>query len=68
MIRKNSPEWHNFLLKLEQIKMKSNRDIMCVKCWQMYNYKQKLEHLKDYPDHYTYMITSAKYASEAKIC
>jgi len=34
----------------------------------MLNCKQKIKHLKLYPDHKSYLLTSTQYASELKIC
>ena len=39
MIKRNSPEWDVFITKLSNIKMKSNREVLCIKCWQMLNCK-----------------------------
>lgn len=51
MIKRNSPEWTTFINKLNLIKTKSNREVLCIKCWQMLNCKQKIKHLKQMPDH-----------------
>ena len=64
MIKRNSPEWHSFIQKLKSIKQKSNREVLCIKCWQMLNCKQKIKHLKNFPDHKSYLLTSTQYASE----
>ena len=68
MIRRNSNEWHTFINRLESIKLKSNREVLCIKCWQMLNCKQKNRHLKLHPSHKAFLATSTKYASEEKIC
>ena len=68
MIKKNSPEWDTFINRLNIIKTKSNREVLCIKCWQMLNCKQKIKHLKLHPDHKSYLLTSTQYASELKIC
>ena len=64
MIKRNSPEWHSFISRLQSIKQKSNREVLCIKCWQMLNCKQKIKHLKNFPDHKGYLLTSTQYASE----
>ena len=64
MIKRDSSEWHSFIERLNQIKQKSNREVLCIKCWQMLNCKQKIKHLKLYPDHKTFLLTSTQYASE----
>ena len=68
MIKRNSLEWDNFISKLNAIKTKSNREVLCIRCWQMLNCKQKIKHLKQNPDHNKYLLTSTQYASELKIC
>lgn len=67
MIKVKSPEWVDFINKLEVIKTKSNREVLCIHCWQMLNCKQKLKHLKRNPDHEKFLLTSTKYASEKQI-
>ncbi len=39
MIKRNSLEWETFIRKLNDIKKKSNREVLCIKCWQMLNCK-----------------------------
>ena len=68
MIKKNTPEWQAFIDKLHVIKRKSNREVLCIKCWQFLNCKQKTRHLVHFPDHKAFLLTSTKYASEEKIC
>ena len=68
MIKRNSSEWDTFINRLNTIKTKSNREVLCIKCWQMLNCKQKIKHLKGFPDHKAYLLTSTQYASELKIC
>ncbi len=67
MIKRNTPEWTDFIQKLEVIKQKSNREVLCIHCWQMLNCKQKIKHLKSFPDHEQYLLTSTKYASDTQI-
>jgi hypothetical protein len=63
MIKVNSTEWKEFIHKLEIIKTKSNREVLCIQCWQMLNCKQKIKHLKKFQDHEKFLLTSTKYAS-----
>jgi len=46
LIKRGSPEWEAFITKLNLIKKKSNREVLCIECWQMLNCKQKIKHLK----------------------
>lgn len=68
MIKRYSPEWDAFIHKLNVIKTKSNREVLCIHCWQMLNCKQKIKHLKLFPDHKQHLLTSTQYASDQKIC
>lgn len=63
MIKKDSKEWENFVTQIEYIKTKSNRQVLCAKCWLMLNYEQKIKHLKENPDHENSILTSAKFAT-----
>ncbi len=67
MLKVNSREWGFFIEKLEVIKTKSNREVLCIHCWQMLNCKQKIKHLKSLPDHEKYLLTSTKYASDKQM-
>ena len=68
MIKRYSPEWDAFIHKLSVIRTKSNREVLCINCWQMLNCKQKIKHLKLFPDHKQLLLTSTQYASDQKIC
>ena len=67
MIKRNTEEWAEFVSKLDVIKTKSNREVLCIHCWQMLNCKQKIKHLKTDPEHEKFLLTSTKYASEKQI-
>jgi hypothetical protein len=67
MIQFYSNEWREYLQKLEAIKLKSNREVLCLDCWMMLNCKQKIKHLEQFPDHERHVITSTKFASENQI-
>jgi len=67
MIKKDSKEWENFVLQVEYIKSKSNRQVLCAKCWLMLNYEQKVKHLRENPNHESSILTSAKFASAAQM-
>ena len=63
MIRKESQEWAEFVHRLESIKQKSNRQVLCLACWELLNYEQKTKHFKAHPDHASRTVTSSKFAS-----
>ena len=63
MIRKESKEWFEFVHVLEGMKKKSNRQVLCLACWELLNYEQKSKHLKTHPSHEKQIVTSSKFAS-----
>ena len=64
LIKKGTAEWTEFVKKVEGIRDKSNRQVLCVKCWRVMNYEQKMKHLKERAEHKAYILTSSKFASE----
>ena len=65
MIQRNSLDWHVFLDSLTGISSKSNREVLCVPCWRILNYDQKVRHLKAFPSHAPEILTSKAFATEA---
>ena len=51
MIKQYSHEWKNLLKQLKRSKNKSNRDVLCVKCWEVLTYERNIKHKLKYPDH-----------------
>ena len=39
LIKKHSAEWDSFVETIEAIKRKSNRQVLCVRCWLLLNYE-----------------------------
>jgi len=66
-ILKGSAEWDSFISEIMSIKSKSNRQVLCVKCWLLLNYEQKIKHIKSIPDHSQFILTSSKFASSWQI-
>jgi hypothetical protein len=66
MIKRNSVEWEQFVMQLNKIRKKSNWDVLCTKCWQFFNIKQKKKHLEELPCHANSILTSRQFASEQK--
>jgi hypothetical protein len=66
MIRKDSPEWQTLLLSLRKSKSKSNRDVLCIQCWEILKYEECVKHKSNMPEHVTSILTSKEYASETK--
>ena len=50
----------------ERSKLKSNRDVFCLRCWKIMKYEESVKHRLDAKDHVKSIITSKEYASEAK--
>ena len=67
MIKRESKEWDAFIQQIEFIKSKSNRQVLCIKCWLILNYEQKIKHVKENPGHEASILTSAKFASSQQI-
>jgi len=67
MIKRGSKEWDLFITSIENIKQKSNRQVLCSRCWTMLNYEQKIKHIRDHPSHEASILTSAKFASESQV-
>jgi hypothetical protein len=67
MIALEGKEWDSFVSDIENIKTKSNRQVLCLKCWSTLNYEQKVRHLKQFPSHTKHILTSAKFASGKQI-
>ena len=51
---------------MERSKAKSNRDVLCVKCWKIYSYEGNIKHKIDCPDHINHILTSKAFGSEGK--
>ena len=66
MIKRDSIEWQILLRKLEKSKLKSSRDSLCLKCWCVFGYEQKLIHSSEYPLHHLSIVTSKMFAGEQK--
>lgn len=66
MIAKNSQEWQAFLQNLQWSKQKSNRDVLCLKCWKVMKYEECVKHKMLQSDHIRSILTSKEYASESK--
>ena len=64
MIKQYSPEWKNLLKQLKRSKNKSNRDVLCVKCWEVLTYERNIKHKLKYPDHSDLVVTSTRFATE----
>ena len=66
MIQKDSDEWHTFMRNLTWSKQKSNRDVLCLKCWKVMKYEECVKHKILAPDHIKSILTSKEFASETK--
>jgi len=66
MIVKDTEDWVQFLKSLTYSKSKSNRDVLCLKCWKIMKYEECVKHKLVQPDHIKSILTSKEYASEEK--
>ena len=65
-IEKDTDEWKIFLRNLSWSKQKSNRDVLCLKCWKIMKYEECVKHKSSHPDHLKSILTSKEFASETK--
>ena len=65
-LKYNSAEWRIFLRVLLKSKQKSNRDVLCLDCWQVLTYYQNLAHKRDQPSHSCHILTSNSFATERR--
>lgn len=66
MILKDSQDWATFVRNLNWSKQKSNRDVLCLKCWRIMKYEECVKHKMLQPDHTKNILTSKEYATEIK--
>ena len=66
MVQKDTEEWKTFLRNLQWSKQKSNRDVLCLKCWKVMKYEECVKHKTSLPDHTKSILTSKEFASETK--
>lgn len=66
MIQRNTPQWENLIFNFKVSKSKSNRDVMCAKCWEILNYEVCRLHKIQKPDHEDHIITSREYTNERR--
>ena len=64
MLRKPSQEWNDYVKRLNGIKKKSNREVLCTECWMILNYEQRGKHSSKFPKHKASILTSSQFASE----
>ena len=64
MLKKPSQEWDDYTTRLQSIKLKSNREVLCTECWMILNYEQRGKHSKKFPCHKESILTSSQFASE----
>lgn len=64
MIKRDSEDWLALLDRLNYSKSKSNRDVLCCKCWKILKYEASISHRTRYPDHISSVMTSKEFASE----
>ena len=66
MIAPNTDDWDNLLFNLKFSKKKSNRDVLCLACWEILTYEQRENHLNKNPTHSKEVLTSMWFGTENK--
>ena len=66
MIVRGSQEWIDLVRNLELSKRKSNRDVLCLRCWKLMKYEESVRHKLIQTDHIRSVLTSKEFASEDK--
>eukprot|EP00347_Sterkiella_histriomuscorum_P010565 403375798 len=66
MIKQDTQEWEDLLQKFQYSTAKSNRDVLCSKCWKILKYEEFVKHKIYLPQHTGSILTSKKFASEKK--
>ena len=67
MIRKNSLEWKLMLSLLKKSSTKSNRDYLCIKCWEILTYERMRVHKDEKEDHISSILSSKYFTTEDKL-
>ena len=62
----NTEDWKVFLKRLFLSTKKSNRDVLCLKCWRILSQDSRSNHMKNLPSHTQSIVTSKFFATEAK--
>ena len=66
MIQGGTPEWKSFLKLLQKSKKKSNRDVLCLDCWEIFSYERNIRHKRENPTHLPNILTSNQFATESR--
>lgn len=66
LVAQNTEHWDTLVFNLKFSKNKSNRDVLCLSCWEILTYEQRDNHLKLYPSHKEEVMTSKAFGSEEK--
>ena len=64
MIQRGTVEWHKLLNNFEKSKGKTNKDILCLVCWQVYKHNARQRHAAIAKDHKELSLTPKFFASE----
>eukprot|EP00347_Sterkiella_histriomuscorum_P012715 403367493 len=66
MIKRGSEDWLALIDRLNYSKSKSNRDVLCSKCWKILKYEAAIRHRNKHPEHNSFVMTSKEFANEKK--
>ena len=67
MIKLNSSEGRTLMAQLKKSTKKSNRDYLCVRCWNVYSYVRVQTHRRWFPEHASSIVSSRHFASRKKL-
>ena len=65
-LKRDTEDWKVFLERLLLSTYKSNRDVLCLKCWKIMSYEQRIRHVQIHQDHAPAIVTSSGFATESK--
>jgi hypothetical protein len=63
-VQKGSLKWAALMKELQYSKLKSNKDVLCVKCWKTLNYEEGKTHKTEFKDHLQHILTSKHFTAE----
>jgi hypothetical protein len=67
MITIGSNEWEKFKEYLQYSRSKSNKDVLCLDCWEILKYEQNVKHKLEFPAHSKSVLTAKDYCSSQLI-
>ena len=66
MITKGTTEWRKLVKNLENTKNKTNKDVLCIECWQVFRHNSRKRHALLFKDHRELCLTPKHFSSEER--